>query len=58
MKRKVKILLVNKVWLVCYTERRKHQRYLAAQFDANSYYADYVRDWVLRNPKLELVFNM
>lgn len=54
MKRKVKIELVRNTWFVLYEERKKHQRFSAAQFDARDKSKSEVERWVRDQPNLEL----
>lgn len=52
--RSVKIETVNGVHYVEFVERRKGQRYLAAQFDARDNSIDKVKEWIKNNPNLKL----
>lgn len=54
-KRKVRIERKGGAWAVVYVERRKGQRYWAANFYAADHSMTDVIEWVKQNPKLELV---
>ncbi len=54
MKRPVKIKLVKGTWFVSFVNRRKGQRYSAAQFDARHSTVDFVKDWISKQPTIEL----
>lgn len=54
-KRKVYIERFRASWVVFYVERRKRQRYSAAQFYAQDHSMQDVKDWVAKQPHLELV---
>lgn len=55
-KRQVEIVNVFGVWAVAFVERRKHQHYWAAQFDAKDHTLEQVKEWVATNrPDLEVI---
>lgn len=53
--RKVVIRSVLKTWIVEYVDRKKGQHYHAAQFDQSIKTEEQVREWIRRQPKLELL---
>ena len=58
MKRKVRVKTIPPPYnahVVEYVERRKYQRHWAAQFYSKDVGLEWVKDWVRKNPKLELV---
>jgi hypothetical protein len=54
-RRKVRITFARNTWFVDYIDRKKGQRYHAAQFAADEFGLGFVIQWVKSKPHLELV---
>jgi|688.fasta_scaffold1114292_3 hypothetical protein len=54
-RRAVRILSIRGNWFVEYANRKKQQRYFAAQFYGPDHSYDEIKAWVMANDKLELI---